>query len=229
MKRRGVLRALVTTGLTVAGLGVATPAQADVACTITNFSPRSVTVGLTPVTATFSVSTSGCNRAGWTAEDDGWAFYVYDDSPQETFNPWNNSEAGAMDVIVSAYNSDYNTRERVFANGFTLKRATTFQSGTWNAGPEPVRRGANVSLSGRLLIADWDNDRYGSYGGRPVDVQFRTATGTYTTVKTVTSDRYGWVRTTVPASSSGYWRLHYAGNTVAGRAVTAGDAVQVVR
>ena len=229
MKRSRMLTAMATAGLTIAGVSVASPAQADVPCTITNFSPRSVTVGLTPVTTTFSVSTSGCHREGWTAEDDGWAFYVYDDSPQETFNPWSNSEAGAMDVIVSAYNSDYDTRERVFANGFTLKRATTFQSGTFNAGPEPVRKGANVSLTGRLLIADWANDRYGPYGGRPVDVQFRTATGTYVTVKTVTSDRYGWVRTTVPATTTGYWRLHYAGNSAAGRAITAGDAVQVNR
>ncbi|SNS01189.1 hypothetical protein SAMN06893096_101346 [Geodermatophilus pulveris] len=82
-------------------------------------------------------------------------------------------------------------------------------------------------MTGRLLIANWGTDVYGPIGGRPVDVQFRTATGTYQTVKTVRTDRGGWVRTTVPARASGYWRLHYAGNSYAGRAVAPGDPVQV--
>jgi hypothetical protein len=60
-----------------------------------------------------------------------------------------------------------------------------------------------------------------------VNVQFRTAGGTYQTVQTVNTDRNGWVRTTVPAGTTGYWRLHYAGNSAAGRAVTNGDSVQV--
>ena len=225
--RRRVLTTLLTAGLTAAGIGVAAPASADAPCTIHDFSPRSVTVGLTPVTATFSVRTSGCSMTGWVAQDAGWEFYTYADSPQETFNPWNNNDAGTMDVIITARNSDFASRERVFANGFTLKRATAFQDGSFNASPEPVRRGANVTVSGRLLIANWETDRYGPFGGRPVNVQFRTPNGSYQTVKTVTTDRNGWVQTTVPAGATGVWRLHYAGNSAAGRAVTAGDSVQV--
>jgi hypothetical protein len=37
------------------------------------------------------------------------------------------------------------------------------------------------------------------------------------------------VRTTVPADTTGVWRLSYGGNTVAGPAVATGDSVQVVR
>lgn len=224
--RRRLLTTLLTTGLTVAGVGVAAPASAA-PCTITDFSPRSVTVGLTPVTAHFSVKTSGCGLSDWSAEDDGFEFFVYGAAPQETFNPWRNSDAGPMDVIVTATSTDWSSRERVFTNGFTLKRATTFQKGSFDASPEPVRRGAPVTVTGRLLIANWETDVYGPLGGRPVDVQFRTATGGYRTVKTVTTDRGGWVRTTVPAGESGYWRLHYAGNSYAGRAVAPGDPVQV--
>jgi hypothetical protein len=226
--RSRVLTALLTTALTAAGVAIAAPAAADNPCTIRDFSPRSVTVGLTPVTATFGVSTSGCTLEMWVAEDDGFQFYAYDTSPQATFNPWRNSDAGPMDVIVSAYNSDYARRERVFANGFTLKRASTFQSGSFNASPEPVRKGAPISVTGRLLIVNWETDGYGPFGGRPVNVQFRTPSGSYTTVKTVTTDRNGWVRTTVPAGATGVWRLHYAGNAAAGRAITVGDTVQVV-
>jgi hypothetical protein len=225
--RRRVLTTLLTAGLTAAGIGVAAPASADAACTIHDFSPRSVTVGLTPVTATFSVKTSGCSLQGWTAHGAEYEFLAFDDSPQDTFNPWDNADAGAADVIVSAYNSNYSERERVFANGFTLKRATAFQNGSFNASPEPVQRGANVTVTGRLLIANWETDRYGPFGGRPVNVQFRTPNGSYQIVKTVTTDRNGWVRTTVPAGTTGVWRLHYAGNSAAGRAVTSGDSVQV--
>jgi hypothetical protein len=45
----------------------------------------------------------------------------------------------------------------------------------------------------------------------------------------VTTDSTGWVRTTVPATTTGTWRLSYGGNTVAGAATSPGDAVQVVR
>ncbi len=225
--RSRVLTALLTAGLTAAGIAAAPPASADGACYIRDFSPRSVTVGLTPVTATFSVKTTGCSVMGWTAHGADYEFLAFDDSPQDTFNPWSNADAGRADVIVSAYNSDYDERERVFAGGFTLKRATTFEQGSFNASPEPVRRGAPVTVTGRLLIANWDTDRYGPWGGRPVNVQFRTAGGTYQTVQTVNTDRNGWVRTTVPAGTTGYWRLHYAGNSAAGRAVTSGDAVEV--
>jgi hypothetical protein len=225
--RSRVLTALLTAGLTAAGIAAAPPASADVPCSIRDFSPRSVTVGLTPVTATFKVSTTGCSLRRWSVDDDGFQIYAYNESPQETFNPWSNRYAGPMDVIVSASSEDYARRERVFADGFTLKRATTFEQGSFNASPEPVRRGAPVTVAGRLLIANWDTDRYGPWGGRPVNVQFRTAGGTYQTVQTVNTDRNGWVRTTVPAGTTGYWRLHYAGNSAAGRAVTSGDAVEV--
>lgn len=218
---------LLAGALTVAGVAGATPAQAAT-CTITNFSPRSVVVGLTPVTATFNVATSGCTRDSWTVEESEWDFYAYDDAPQETFNPWSNSEAGAKDIIVTAYSSTYQRTERVFADGFNLRRRTTWQSNTFNASPEPVRKSAPVSIVGRLVVADWNKDKYVPYASRQVAVQFRTPTGTYRTVTTVTTDRDGWVRTTVPASGTGIWRLSYGGNAGAGPAVAVGDSVQVV-
>jgi hypothetical protein len=219
------MKALLVSALTASSVAVATPAQAA-GCTITNFSPRSVVVGLTPITKTFNVSTSGCSRTGWTVEYD-WTF-MWDLAPQETFDPYWNSDAGPKDVIVTADSSTWETTERVFPDGFSLLRRTTWQSGTFNASPEPVRRGAPINIKGRLILADWENDRYGPYGGRSVSVQFRTPTGSYQTVKKVTTDRDGWVRTTVPADMTGVWRLSYGGNSVAGPSVATGDAVQVV-
>jgi hypothetical protein len=222
------MKVLLVSALIATGVAVATPAQAA-GCSITNFSPRSVVVGLTPVTKSFAVSTSGCTRTGWNAMESDFSFYVYDRAPQQTFNPYSNGQAGAKDVIVTARSSTYERTERVFADGFSLRRRTTWQSKTFNAGPEPVRRGAPISVVGRLLVADWDHDRYVPYGSRTVAVQFRTPTGAYRTVKTALTNRDGWVRTTVPADTTGVWRLSYGGNTVAGPAVATGDSVQVVR
>jgi hypothetical protein len=228
--RQRLAAVLAAVGVTVAGVAVAAPARADVPCTITNFSPRSVAVGLSPTVRTFGVSTSGCKPTGWSVEEAGFSFFTFDGAPQETFNPyfWANGDAGPKDVIVKATNADYSSRERVFLHGFSLLRRTTWQAGTFNAGPEPARKGRPISIKGRLLIADWARHVYVPYGGRTVGVQFRTLTGQYATVKYVTTDANGWVNTTVTAGGTGVWRLHYGGNTVAGASVPLGDAVQVI-
>ncbi|MET0765378.1 MAG: hypothetical protein ABWY29_10960 [Blastococcus sp.] len=219
---------LATVGLTLAGVAVAPAAQADAPCTISNFSPRSVVVGLTPIVKTFKVSTTGCSLQGWIARTSDYTFLAFDDAPQETFSPWLNSEAGPKDAMISAY-SVTTTREKVFPDGFSLLRRTTWQSGSFNASPEPVKKGAPLSITGRLLVVDWTNDKYIPYAGRSISVQFRTPTGAYSTVKKATTDKNGWVRTTVPASATGVWRLSYGGNTIAGSSLTVGDAVTVTR
>ncbi len=217
---------LTAVGLSMAlGIAGAPAAQADVPCTITNFSPRSVVVGLTPIVKTFGVSTTGCSQRYWRARSD--AFFVFPASPQYTFEPWSNSKAGSYDVVVDASNADWDERSKVFPDGFKLLRRTTWQTNSFNAGPEPAKRGSTITITGRLLLVDWSQDRYVPYAGRSVALEFRTPTGTYTHVKAVTTDANGWVRTTVPASSTGVWRLRYGGNTIAGSAVTLGDSVQV--
>ena len=102
---------LATLTMAAAGIATAAPARADVPCTISTFSPRTVTVGIAPKTATFGLSTAGCYRAGWALEGDD--FFVFDSSPQNTFSPYSNSEAGPQDVVASAYNADYAERQRV--------------------------------------------------------------------------------------------------------------------
>lgn len=226
-RRAAALLASFGLALSLAATGVA-PAHADSPCTITNFSPRTVVVGLTPVVKTFGVSTTGCDRQGWSVLGGDYDFYVYDDSPQETFSPYDNSQAGPRHVTVEAYNSDYVDRTRVFpaSNGFSLKRRTVWSEGTFDASPEPARRGSAISIKGRLKVVDWSNDRLG-YGGRLISVEFRTTTGSYTQIKTATTSSDGWLGTTVPAKTSGRWRIRYGGNTIAGGAVAAGDYVKV--
>jgi hypothetical protein len=218
-------------GLTLAGVAVGPTARADVPCTIANFSPRSAVVGLTPIVKTFSVDTSDCPVDSWTVSTSGYDFFVYPGGPQETFNPYSNSEAGAKDVIVTAvsYTDGYTETQKVFPNGFHLLRNTTWQRRTFNAGPEPVKKGARLSIKGRLLVADWTNHKYVPYARRTIAVQFRTGTGRYTTVGYAKTDTAGWVRTTVPAKATGYWRVSYGGDRVASPSVSIGDGVKVRR
>jgi hypothetical protein len=226
------MKSRLTTLLTAVGLsmtlgiaGAPAAQAADVPCTITNFSPRTVVVGLTPIVRTFGISTTGCTLRDWIATSN--SFSAYPEAPQETFIGWSNSEAGSHDVVVDAYNGDWDVSSTVFSDGFKLLRRTTWQTNSFNASPEPAKRGSTITITGRLLLVDWTQERYVPYAARSVALEFRTPTGAYTHVKVVKTDANGWVRTTVPASSTGVWRLRYGGNTIAGSAVTLGDSVQV--
>jgi hypothetical protein len=75
-----------------------------------------------------------------------------------------------------------------------------------------VYKGKSVTVSGKLTRADWEHHTYNNFGGQPVKLQFRKAgTSTYTTIKTVTTDSYGNVKTSATVNSSGYWRYSFAG------------------
>ena len=164
-----------------------------------------------------------CSLEGWSIEGD--SFFVYDDNPEEVLQPYWNAETKPQDVIVEAYNEDYESTSRVFADAFTVKRRTTFDR--FNASPEPVSKGSKITVKGRLRIADWTDERYEGFTKRPIKVQYRTRTGSYSTIKTVYSGSGGYVSTTVTARADGYWRITYGGNSYAGSAKTAGDFVDV--
>lgn len=214
--------ALAIAGL-VAGAGTA---QADIPCVITGFTPTTVVVGLSPVTRTFNVRTSGCTRVGWDLTINDLFIYAYNGAPKASFNPYSNSQAGGHSVVASADNTALQIRRRGWADGFHLKRASSFGS-TFNAGPEPVTKGKTVTVLGKLLRANWDTDRYQGYAHQRVRVQFRTPTGSFVTVRTVETNAYGWVRTTFTARRTGLWRLVYSGNSITGPATSVGDSVRV--
>ena len=183
---RSRLTALLTALALSVALGVvgAPAAQADVPCVIDDFTPRSVVVGLAPVVRTFAVRTSGCSLGYWKAESD--LFYAYEEAAQQTIDPRSNAEAGTHDVVVHAWNDYFIGESRDLPDSFSLLRRTTWQAKSVDASPEPARRGSPITVTGRLLIVDWTNDRYVPYAGRSIALEFRTATGSYARVKTVT-------------------------------------------
>jgi hypothetical protein len=226
---RRLAAATATLGLAAtAVIGTAPSASADVPCSIAGITPTTVVVGLSPVTAKFNVNTRYCFEQGWSIDIGNFDAYVYDAAPYETFRPYWNSDAGAKSVVAEASNSEGESVERSWGAGFYLKRRMTWETKSFNASPEPVLRGKPLSIKGRLLIADWDNGRYvAAKNVRNVRVQFRTPTGSYSTVKTVTTNSTGWVNTKVTAKRTGVWRLVYGGNSKAGPAIATGDGVKV--
>jgi hypothetical protein len=213
----------------VAGLAdVAGAVRVAGSCRTVGFTPRSVVVGVTPASATFRATASRCTLRHWELSIGPYDYYTYLQSPRASIRPDRNSAAGPKDVIVDTCNSEFDCTSTLLAKSFTLQRRTTWQTASVNATPEPAHRGSTISLRGRLLIVSWDARRYVGYGGRSVVVEFRTPSGAYSRVRTATTDVDGWVRTTVPATRTGVWRVRYGGNAVAGAATAVGDTVAVV-
>ncbi|MDI1458444.1 calcium-binding protein [Streptomyces sp. ATE26] len=136
-----------------------------------------------------------------------------------------NANAGTWSVDALA---DLGNGESVFAPGvgsFGLKRAARL---TVEAAPEPVAKGARITVTGKLVRADWDTYRYAGYAGQGVRLQFRPKnSSTYTTVATVNTGGTGSLRTTVKAVKDGCWRWNFTGTRTTGPARTAGDYVDV--
>jgi hypothetical protein len=136
-----------------------------------------------------------------------------------------NANAGtwSVDTLVDTGDGD-----SLFASGvgsFGLKRAARL---TVDASPEPVAKGARITVTGKLARANWDTYRYAGYAGQAVKLQFRPkGSSTYTTVASVNTSSTGTLRTTVKAVKDGYWRWNFPGTTTTGPVKAAGDYVDV--
>ena len=224
--RQRIAAVATAAALAISGIvGSAGPAQADAACTITGFTPTTVIVGLSPVTRTFDVATSGCTKQAWSLFLGDYEV-ANETAPEEPFSDLINSDAGSYDAFAGVANSDNVETVRSWASGFHLKRASGWGS-TFNASPEPVMATRAITIQGKLQLANWDTGTYRAHPYQYVKVQFRTPTGTYATVKTIKTNSDGWAKTTVTAQRTGYWRLAYSGNSIAGPVSSAGDSVQV--
>ncbi|MBO0826465.1 MAG: hypothetical protein J2P24_01670 [Streptosporangiales bacterium] len=98
---------------------------------------------------------------------------------------------------------------------------------TNDAAPEPVSRGAAITVTGTLTRANWDDWKYHGYATQPVDLEFRTASGTYQSVKRITTSTTGALKTTVTATVDGCFRFRYKGGTTTPAVAGVGDCVDV--
>ncbi|MFM9551293.1 MULTISPECIES: hypothetical protein [Streptomyces] len=160
--------------------------------------------------AVVSATTSTCTGS-WTI--DAGSFYSNDPAD----DPW------YVNASVTAGDDNWMTTDQ--AATFTVRRLATLGV---NAAPEPVRKNAQLTVTGRLARADWRTHKSAGYSGRSVKLQFRKkGSDTYSTVKTVRSGSGGALRATVKAGADGYWRWTFAGNSTTSAAKATGDYVDV--
>ncbi|MFD7438235.1 calcium-binding protein [Streptomyces sp. NPDC059861] len=134
-----------------------------------------------------------------------------------------NADAGTWRVRVSVFaqDGDYRTLDQAgTAQVLRIAKVTT------HAFPTSVKKGYPVVLSGALIRADWERQKYVTFGGQPVRVQFRAEnSGSFRTVKVIKADGKGFLRTTVRATADGYWRFRFWGSSTTAAAANAGAYV----
>ncbi|MEU9657418.1 hypothetical protein [Streptomyces chartreusis] len=136
-----------------------------------------------------------------------------------------NSTAGVWQVnaTVKAKDGDYWISDHIAE--FKMKRASKL---TTDAAPEPVAKGATLTVTGKLSRANWEDLKYHGYARQDVKLQFKKAGAAgYSTVKTVKTGDTGQLSTKVTATSAGSWRWYFPGTTTTARVVSTGDAVTV--
>jgi uncharacterized membrane protein len=138
---------------------------------------------------------------------------------------FSNANAGTwyVDAWVDAEDGDFVWKEK--AGSFQFQRASRL---TVNASPEPVKKGRTITVTGKLSRANWETLKYAGYTNQSVKLQFRKkGSSSYTTLKTVKSNSTGELRTTVTASTDGYFRYSFAGTTTTPAVNATGDFVDV--
>ncbi|MFE2681720.1 hypothetical protein [Streptomyces mirabilis] len=138
-----------------------------------------------------------------------------------------NSLAGAWKVAAWAESADGTGHVDLHAaKSVSVVRDATV---TADASPEPVTKGKTLTITGKLSRADWETlGGYHGYAGQKVKLQFRKkGTSGYTTVKTVSTSSTGGLKTTVKASTDGYWRYAFTATSTTAAATSTGDFVDV--
>ncbi|WP_327696631.1 hypothetical protein [Streptomyces sp. NBC_00459] len=97
-----------------------------------------------------------------------------------------------------------------------------------DATPEPVRKGATITVKGTLTRANWNTGKYTGYVNAPVTLQFKKkGATTFTTVKTVKAGAAGALKTTVKATVDGTYRFAFAGSSTTAPINAVGDVIDV--
>ncbi|MEV6754928.1 calcium-binding protein [Streptomyces sp. NPDC051214] len=139
---------------------------------------------------------------------------------------WSNTLAGKWKVSASAYgdDGDYVAKDELASDARMQRNARL----TTNASPEPVKKGKTLTVTGALTRANWETSKYAGYTSQPVKLQYKKKGATsYSTLKTITSDSKGNLKTTVKASADGYFRYVFAGTSTTPAVTSTGDFVDV--
>ncbi|WP_333776259.1 hypothetical protein [Streptomyces sp. IBSBF 3136] len=137
-----------------------------------------------------------------------------------------NVDAGSWKAGALAVQYSTGAGSETDALGTTLVQR--YSKLTVNASPEPVKKGKTITVTGKLSRANWEDHQYHGYTKQSVQLQFRKKdSSTYTTLKTITSDSTGNLKTTTTASTDGYFRYAFAGTSTTPAVNATGDFVDV--
>ncbi|MBA2947343.1 calcium-binding protein [Streptomyces himalayensis] len=146
------------------------------------------------------------------------------DADRTDYYDLKNSSAGTWHFTAEAVANDGDFYDLEDSAPVKVKRYAKLAN--TQASPEPVAKGGTLTVTGTLTRANWDTNVYAGYGSRSVALQFKkSGSSTYTTVKTVTTDSSGKLKTTVTANSAGTWRWKFAGSSTTSTVTAYGDGV----
>lgn len=229
--RATVLAAAGAIAFSAVSAGGAQAAPAAQTCTIKTYTPAKFVVAATNTEKQFKVTTTGCTQQSWRVDllvEDTTVVLATKAEPMTTFVPsaLDNSLAGSYQVLVTVKSTDDKTTKKKFK--FSLLRKSTFGK-TFNVTPEPAERGDTLKVVGTLQRVSWGaKPAYRAYADRAVQVQFKAAgTKTFKNVKSAKTNSAGKISTTVTATKSGSWRLHFAGDSATGATDSVVDPVTI--
>ncbi|MGW6058357.1 DUF5707 domain-containing protein [Streptomyces sp. NPDC055189] len=141
-------------------------------------------------------------------------------------NIYSNVLAGKWKVwaLAQGKDLDYVTQD-AYPTSVSVKRAARL---TTNASPEPIKKGKTLTVTGALTRANWDTLKYAGYTKQSVKLQYKKkGAASYSTLKTITSDTKGNLKTTVKATADGYYRYVFAGTSTTPAVTSTSDFVDV--
>ncbi|WP_329027162.1 DUF5707 domain-containing protein [Streptomyces sp. NBC_00690] len=149
--------------------------------------------------------------------------YTFTMNPR--IEPQDNTTAGTWTVSAYALAND---GDYISKDSATKARVLRNSKLTANASPEPVHKNKTITVTGALTRANWETYTYGGYTKQPVTLQFKKkGTSTYTTLKTVTTDSKGNLKTTTKATADGSFRYSFAGTSTTPAVFSTADYIDV--
>ncbi|MFI6874484.1 calcium-binding protein [Streptomyces sp. NPDC050400] len=166
---------------------------------------------------------ASCTRPTTTTMKCTWT-YSLDANDSDDYADLKNVQAGTwhLDAEAAANDQDFYTLD----TSKTVKVKRYAKLTATQASPEPVVKGRTLTVTGALTRANWNTNSYAGYTSQKVALQFKkSGSSTYSTVKTVTTDSAGKLKTTVTANSAGTWRWKFAGTSTTSAVTAGGDSV----
>ncbi|MEV8317250.1 calcium-binding protein [Streptomyces sp. NPDC059900] len=138
---------------------------------------------------------------------------------------YSNILAGKWKVSAYAIGNDGDYIDKDVVASTSIQRNARL---TTNASPEPIKKGKTLTVTGALTRANWETSKYAGYTKQSVKLQYKKkGAASYSTLKTITSDSKGNLKTTVKASADGYYRYVFAGTSTTPAVTSTSDFVDV--